>query len=102
MTTDVWYVFGFLFALVVAGLVLKWWRRRKRHRLTLPRPTIHFTPGQTRAENIANLRQNLRIKVGWDETKIDRLIDLERERMPNASLQVLMESAIERWERDNR
>jgi hypothetical protein len=51
---------------------------------------------------IPALRQNLRVKVGWDDSKIDRLIDLERERMPNASLQTLMESAIERWERDNR
>ncbi len=51
---------------------------------------------------LAALRQNLRLKVGWDESKIDRLIQLERERLPKASLQTLMESAIDRWERDNR
>ena len=51
---------------------------------------------------LAALRQNLRLKVGWDESKIDRLIQLERERLPKASLQTLMEAAIERWERDNR
>jgi hypothetical protein len=51
---------------------------------------------------IAALRQNLRIKVGWDESKIDRLIELERERLGNLPLQTLMGAAIERWERDNR
>ena len=51
---------------------------------------------------LAGLRQNLRLKVGWDEARIDRLIALERERLPKASLQTLMEAAIERWERDNR
>ena len=51
---------------------------------------------------LAGLRQNLRLKLGYDEAKIDRLIGLERERMPTASTQALMEAAIERWERDNR
>jgi hypothetical protein len=99
---DYLFFIGLLAAVVVVVLVVKWWLGRKKHRLTLPRPTIHFTPTRTVAEEIGKLRQNLRIKVGWDEVKIDRLIDLEREIMPNASLQVLMESAIERWERDNR
>ena len=51
---------------------------------------------------LAGLRQNLRLKLGYDEAKIDRLIGLERERTPKASMQTLMEAAIERWERDNR
>ena len=51
---------------------------------------------------IAALRQNLRIKVGWDEAKIDRLIEYEREKLGNLPIQRLMGSAIERWERDNR
>jgi hypothetical protein len=38
----------------------------------------------------------------YDEGKIDRLIEAERQRMPNASLAQLMRSAIERWERENR
>lgn len=50
---------------------------------------------------LAALRQNLRVKVGYDEAKIDRLIDLERQRLPG-SLRKLMEAAIESWERDNR
>jgi hypothetical protein len=48
------------------------------------------------------LRQNLRLKLGYNEPAIDRLIELERERLPDASLPVLMQAAIERWERDNR
>ena len=48
------------------------------------------------------LRHSLRLKVGSNEAKIDRLIQLERERMPKASTQALMEAAIEHWERDNR
>jgi len=51
---------------------------------------------------LAGLRQNLRLKVGYNEATIDRLIQLERERLPNATLQTLMEVAIERWERENR
>lgn len=51
---------------------------------------------------IESLRQNLRLKTGYNEPLIDRLIQFERERVPNAPLQTLMESAIERWERDNR
>jgi hypothetical protein len=51
---------------------------------------------------IAALRQNLRIKVGWDEAKVDRLIAYERERLGNLPLQTLMGAAIDRWERDNR
>jgi hypothetical protein len=52
-------------------------------------------------ENIASLRQNLRVKVMYDEATIDRLIELEREKTPNASLAQLMRNAIDRWERDN-
>ena len=51
---------------------------------------------------LAALRQNLRLKALYNEEVIDRLIAFERERMPHVTLQALMESAIERWERDNR
>jgi hypothetical protein len=51
---------------------------------------------------VASLRQNLKLKVGYDEAKIDRLIALEKQKMPNAPLHTLMQAAIERWERDNR
>lgn len=51
---------------------------------------------------LGRLRQNLRLKAGYDEATIDRLIDLERRKFPNAPVGKLMEAAIERWERDNR
>jgi hypothetical protein len=53
------------------------------------------------------LRQNLRIKVMYDEAKIDRLIEFERSELKrmgesDTTLEDLMERAIARWERDNR
>jgi hypothetical protein len=48
------------------------------------------------------LRQNLLRKVSWDEAVMERLIEFERGKLPNAPLHTLFESAIERWERDNR
>jgi len=51
---------------------------------------------------LADLRQNLRVKVGYDEARVDRLIEMERQKQPNASLRSLMEAAIEHWERNNR
>jgi hypothetical protein len=48
-----------------------------------------------------DLRQNLRLKFMYDEDKVDRAIQLERERDPAAGLEELMRAAIHRWERDN-
>jgi hypothetical protein len=53
------------------------------------------------------LRQNLRIKVTYDEAKIDRLIDYERSELKRkgereAAVEDLMERAIGRWELENR
>jgi hypothetical protein len=59
-------------------------------------------PLQTTVAIEAALRQNLRLKLGHNESAIDRLISGEREKSPDASLQSLMETAIERWERENR
>jgi len=56
----------------------------------------------TNASTSSALRQNLRLKCGFDEGKIDRLIEHERSQNPNASADTLMEAAIERWERENR
>jgi hypothetical protein len=73
-----------------------------------PRPAVHFTPKAadtpkaTGAEKIGTLRQNLLRKVAWDDAAVERLIEFERTRLPDAPLQTLYESAIERWERDNR
>lgn len=54
------------------------------------------------SEKAATLRQNLLRKVAWDEAVVERLIEFERTRLPDAPLHTLLESAIERWERDNR
>lgn len=52
------------------------------------------------------LRQNLRVKVLYDEAKIDRLIEFERDELKRKgqrekTVEDLMERAIGRWERDN-
>jgi len=52
------------------------------------------------------LRKNLRLKVMYDEAKIDRLIEFEadelkRKHRPMEPVESLMERAIARWERDN-
>jgi len=59
-------------------------------------------PIRSDESEIVGLRQNLRLKVMYDEAKIDRLIEEERQKKPNASLAQLMQGAIEHWERDNR
>jgi hypothetical protein len=96
-----WPLMEICIGVLVAVIAFLAFRRRSRSPLRRTGPQtvkIH----ETSPSAIPRLRQNLRLKVGWDESKIERLIELERERMPRASLQVLMESAIERWERDNR
>jgi hypothetical protein len=67
-------------------------RDRPGARASAPRP----------GADAAALRQDLRLKCTYDEAKIDRLIDAERERTPRASLEELMQAAVARWERDNR
>ena len=87
----------------VLALYLTWGRISSR-----PRACVSHVPESKEQIQedvdglIAALRQNLRIKVGWDESKIDRQIEYERERLGNLPLQTLMGAAIERWERDNR
>jgi hypothetical protein len=48
------------------------------------------------------LRQNLRLKVGYDEGKIDQLIVMERELVPSSTEEQALAAAIDRWERNNR
>jgi|GEM_PF-6796262 len=50
----------------------------------------------------ADLRQNLRVKMLYDEEALNRAISLERERSPQSSEEDLIQTAIERWERQNR
>lgn len=60
--------------------------------------------GKTKVDDseLAQLRQDLRVKVLYNEQTIDRLIEMEREKAPKASVAQLMRNAIARWERDNR
>lgn len=62
-------------------------------------PPIAKAPDITALEK---LRQNLRLKTLYNEQLIDHLIQIERDRSPNASLQELMEAAIARWEWSSR
>jgi hypothetical protein len=49
----------------------------------------------------AKLRQDLRLKVMYDEIKVDDLINFERLQDANRSEEDLMKAAIYRWERAN-
>jgi hypothetical protein len=50
----------------------------------------------------AVLYNDLLQKVGGDRTTVDRLIEFERERAPKSTRRKWIESASQRWERDNR
>lgn len=54
------------------------------------------------ARLIAELDKHLRQICLHDEAKVQRLIEFERKRNPNANLAVLMQDAINRWIDDNR
>lgn len=47
------------------------------------------------------LYRELMGKIGFDQEKAERLIDFERQYMPNATRRTLIESAVNRWVRDN-
>jgi hypothetical protein len=98
-----YYLAGFLVLIVVA---LIYFIKTTRRPVGGAGPINPYARKPRKQEDdpaiIASLRQNLRLKVGYNEETIDRLIGLERERLPNESLQTLMEAAIERWERENR
>ena len=57
---------------------------------------------ETDDEVVERLRRNLRVKVFHNEEQFNRLIESEKRRQPDASTRILLEGAIERWERDNR
>jgi hypothetical protein len=48
------------------------------------------------------LRQDLRVKLLYDEAKVNAAIEFERQRNPSASEEEWMQAAIFRWERENR
>ena len=49
-----------------------------------------------------DLYHKLMVKIGYDRALAERLIDYERRRVPNAGRAVWIQSAITRWEWDNR
>ncbi len=49
----------------------------------------------------ARLYASLLRKVGGNQATADRLIELERRRLPNTDRLTWLENAIRRWERDN-
>jgi hypothetical protein len=93
---------GFCGGLVYSGMS----KKKRKPRVAMPAPP---TPRISLEELIAggpptaadDLRQNLRLKFMYDEDKVDRAIQLERERDPGAGVEELMKAAIQRWERDN-
>jgi hypothetical protein len=50
----------------------------------------------------AALFDSLLKKVGGDRTVVERLIEYEKQLSPNATRSVCLQSAIRRWERENR
>ena len=50
----------------------------------------------------AELYNQLLVKVRFDHYTAERLVDLERQRDPDADSRTWIENAIQRWERDNR
>ena len=52
--------------------------------------------------NQADLFEDLRLKVGGDRQKAERLIEFERRQQPQGNRLSWLTSAIRRWERDNR
>jgi MYXO-CTERM domain-containing protein len=67
-----------------------------------PASSNFVTISRDSSARIEALRQNLRVKFLYDEVRIDRAIAFERVRNPEGDIAELMQSAIERWERDNR
>ena len=49
----------------------------------------------------AALHNDLLQKVGGDRQVVERLIDFERRRLPNATRTVWLQNAVRRWEKDN-
>ena len=52
--------------------------------------------------NAEDLRRKLRLILLGDEERVNRLIEAERKLNPTAAEHVLLESAIDRWQKDNR
>jgi hypothetical protein len=56
----------------------------------------------TAAMREAILFDDLLRKVGGDRSTVERLIDFERQKRPNATRLTCLQNAIQRWEQENR
>jgi len=79
------------FSLAVESLMRK--LRREKH------PAEELFTGAMRE---AILFDDLLRKVGGDRATVERLIDYERQQRPNAARLACLQSAIHRWEQENR
>ena|ERR1035438_5119993 len=123
MTTTQIFLLVMVAAICLVASIVGVRRARKKHLQSTDKTQKHRHPGAihpatpkpessrpslpSRSGQRETLRQNLRIKVTYDEAKIDRLIQFERDELKRkgereATVEDLMERAIERWERDNR
>ena len=50
----------------------------------------------------SELFRDLLAKVGHDTERVERMVDYEKKFMPNGTRRTLLESAIDRWNKDNR
>lgn len=53
------------------------------------------------AINQADLFSDLLLKVGGDRSTAERLIEFEKQQLPNSNRMAWIKNAIQRWERDN-
>lgn len=97
---------GLLAFTVVDGLIMfAVYRSKKKRKPRLTADTfrnlMNVPAPAADSPRAAELRQNLRLKFLHQEDKVEDAIQFERDRMPTASLEELMQAAITRWERDN-
>jgi hypothetical protein len=71
-----------------------------------PKPTAERNRrdviASSEATYVLDLRAKLKQKVLGNETVVERLIQYERTRNPNGHIELWVQAAIDRWERDNR
>jgi hypothetical protein len=104
----IWPVIGL--AVIAAVVVLLIWRVKRQPKNFAGADVYRSLMGvpastgvaQANDPNLESLRQNLRLKLLYQEDKIDAAIEYERERNPSATLEECMKAAIARWERDNK
>src|SRR5438105_436289 len=94
--TAIWVGVGIVIGAAAAILVGRLRRRERGGLGPMPAPpreapdrsiaALLGTPAEVDDAEVATLRQNLRLKVMYDEAKIDRLIEFERAQAPHAGL----------------